>query len=918
MKLNMKFSIRNTLVTISLLASAAFFGWLFQNELNKATEFVSGDPVGSIREIQGRVERRFNRQSKWNIIAEEKELFNLDSIRTTADSNAIILLKKTDNEGNDIFDEITMGSDTYIVLDLLGRMRDINLVSGKLSVKGQQGLVVSTEKARIYADQGLVNLNRDLDEKLSVSVSEGEASVLINNQITRVGSDAILQFDANTGNTSETALAVAAEKPISNALFLGYGTEIQVDFSWRVFTDWSNLILEVSTDPTFSDIDGARIEADSNASLNLGTGHWYWRVLESENGNAGPTSEFSIEQAWRIEPIAPSPGLRIPFRGQAPGVLLNWSSAPYASSYTVEIDRNSSFSNPQIVREVISNSILLKDLAEGSWWWRVIPNYQRGNLRNPLNSEPRYFVLEKRIEHEPVTLISPMKNESLSSLNVRDGIPFRWLAAENIVSYRISVAKNQNMSEIVAVEEGPENWKTLLPTPEPAIYYWRVEAIAADGSDVPNSETRSFTVRPQSGIVELIYPSPGEELKPFTSHSFIWRSDIPGTSRFQLSRIGKAGDEERSRIVDALLEGESFTTVLPNEGEYSWSIQMLDDKGRLLLRSGEARFSLISDFKPPELIDPSPGSTVGIYDSTAIAISWDPSPGADAYEIVLSNQDGVVIGLDRRVEGLSRDFAFSQTDSGGIYTVELTSIRDNPPPGASSRSATAIYQFEVKDSIRYSPAILLSPKDGSTINPIEALRGGINLNWRQDSPLDNYTVELSNEEFTRLYQSKQPSLFLESLSPGSYSWLVRSRDNFGQEAPRSQIARFIIDDFSSLTPPTVVFPQSGTSIDMTGEKSLSFEWESEEETAVYDFTLYSDDKNMPIIREINWNNTTYTLDNLEILDIGNFTLTIQSRIDYPDIGITRTSPVVRVPFALSADVADTKPKILSNELQYAD
>jgi len=74
---------------------------------------------------------------------------------------------------------------------------------------------------------------------------------------------------------------------------------------------------------------------------------------------------------------------------------------------------------------------------------------------------------------------------------------------------------------------------------------------------------------------------------------------------------------------------------------------------------------------------------------------------------------------------------------------------------------------------------------------------------------------------------------------------------------------------------------------------------------------------VPLVREVGWIDSTYTSDNLEILDVGNFILTIQSRIDYPDIGITRTSPVVRVPFALSINVADTVPKMLSDELQYA-
>jgi len=912
----MRFLIRNTVVTIFLLSSAAFFGWLFRNELNKTAEFVDGIAVGEILEVQGQVLRRYNRQSKWDSILGNEEIYNLDSIKTQTGSNAVISLRRIDREGSEILDEITMGSDTYIVFDLLGRMRNVNLVGGRLSARGQEGLRISTEEAVIHADRGLVNLNRDSDGSLGVTVSEGEATVLINDQSTQVGKDEVLQFDKITKRTTRTAITVAAEKPAPNALLLSYETEVPVDFAWRVLADWPSPLLEVSTHPTFSNIDGARIRADSSTTLNLTPGKWYWRVLEPESGNSGPVNEFSIGLARRIESIAPAPGLNIPFRGQAPGVFLRWSSAPYANSYTIELSRNSSFSSPQIVRETVGNSVLIKNLEEGSWWWRVIPRYQRGNLENPLNSEPRYFVLERRIEHEAVTLISPVENASLSNLDVQDGIPFRWLAADGIVSYRISVAKNRNMTDIAAVGDGPENWKNLLPAPEAAVYYWRVEAIAADGIDVPVSETRSFTVRPRGGIVELVSPAPGEELRPFTSHSFIWRSDIPGAARFQLSRV--TSEDERSRIIDVLLKGASFTTTLPGEGEYAWNIKIYDDKGRLLLGSEEARFISRAEFSPPALSNPNPGSVVGITGSTPITIGWDPSPGADAYEVALKNQDGVIVGLDRRVSGLRREFAFSQADNEGTYTVELTSIRDNPPPGAPARSETAIYQFEVGDFVRYLPAIPASPIDGSTLDPVESLRNGVTLRWRQDPPLQDYTVELSNGEFTRLYQSKQPSLFLESLSPGRYSWLIRSRDSFGQEAPKSQIARFRIDDFPSPAPPIVISPKSGINLDMTGKKSLSFEWEAEDGAAVYDLALYRDGSIVPLIRELGWSGSTYTLENLDILNVGNFIFAIQSRIDYSDIGVTRTSPEVRTPFTLSINVADTAPKMLSDELQYAE
>lgn len=84
-----------------------------------------------------------------------------------------------------------------------------------------------------------------------------------------MNSDEVLQFDKNTGRTSRTAVAVAVDRPNPNALLLSYETELSVDFAWQ--------------------------------------------ILESESGNFDPANEFPIGLARRLEPIAPAPGLSIPF-----------------------------------------------------------------------------------------------------------------------------------------------------------------------------------------------------------------------------------------------------------------------------------------------------------------------------------------------------------------------------------------------------------------------------------------------------------------------------------------------------------------------------------------------------------------------------------------------------------------------------
>ncbi len=922
MKSSTKSSIRNILVSVLLLSSSAFFGWVFWSELNRTVENVGGVVVGEIVEIRGQAQRRYNQQSRWGSLNGSEEVYNLDAIRTSSNSGAVIVLKNIDESGNELLDEISLGPDTYIILDLSGKTRNINFVGGNISASGSNGLTVSAEGTLVTFNQGSVNLNRKEGEQTSVTVTEGEATVKTREGSTVVGTDAVLHINETSGVETREQVALTAKTPKSNDLLLTYNEQRQVDFSWELFADWQKPILEVSSNSSFNESEAQvfRMEAASQARLTLPPGLWYWRVVDTLRDESGPINVFSIDMERKANPISPAENLVIPFRGDAPAVSLQWNRAWFADSYTLEMSRTASFAETPVIREVSGSSILIENLSSGTWWWRITPEYRRGILENPPTVTPRSFVLEQRVGHERITLVNPADNATISALDVREGVPFRWENQEGLVSYRLKVASSRSMSDVLAETDGPENWKTLLPAPEPETYYWQVEGVAADGLPVPASDIRSFIVRPLSGSVELVDPSPGEtrEIEPYSSHTFLWRSEVPGTARFQLDRISDEDTGERTRIIESLVNGESFTAPLPGEGLYSWRIQILDKNSRTLVQSTEGAFTLRSEFSPPVLSSPKPGSSVSLIGSSALTISWNPAPGADAYRVVLKAPDGTVISRDDRTVGLIRDFTLGSSGGIGSYTVELSSIRDNPPAGASKVSSTASYRFNVSDFVQYSAAVLQSPANGTAIPALNALRNGITLNWNQDPPLGRYTVELSNDRVTRLYQTTEPTLTLDALEEGNYRWVVKSRDSFGQEAPDSGSARFTVSELPTPSRPVVTSPASGEDIDMTGRRNLVFTWQPVDGADFYDIALYVEGSGSPILRKTGITGTRYALNNLRILDVGNFILSIRARSEYEDVGVTRSSPRLRVPFSLSVNIADTAPTILTDELQYAE
>jgi len=624
---------------------------------------------------------------------------------------------------------------------------------------------------------------------------------------------------------------------------------------------------------------------------------------------------FTVDTERPVDPVSPADRLIIPFRGDAPVVSLQWNRGWFADSYRVEMARSSAFTEVPVVRDVTGSSVLIEDLAAGTWWWRVTPGYRRGLLDAPRSPQVRSFVLEQRTGHDPVRLVSPADGARLSGLEVREGIPFRWQSQDGLVSYRIRVSRNEGFTDVVAESDGPENWRTLLPAAEPDVYWWRVDGTSTDGLPVPESAVRRFEVQPITGSVELLDPAPGEtkELEPFSSHTFLWRSGVPGTARFTLERRDA---EARTRIIESLVNGESFTAPLPGEGTYVWSIQILDERGRPLVESPEGRFRLRSEFRAPTLVRPRPGDSVELVGATSLELGWNPSPGADAYRVVLRGPDGSIYGRDDRVSGLEREFSLPSAASPGRYEVELTALRDNPPAGASRSSETASYGFDIGSLVAYSAAVPVSPADGARIDALTALRSGVTLSWRQDPPLGRWTVELDNGAVTRLYQTTEPRLVLEGLDAAAYTWRIRSRDSFGQEAPDSRVARFTVTDLPAPPTPRVISPSPGENIDMTGARSLVFSWDRADGAEFYDLALYVEGSDEPLLRENGLRGTAYAVENLRILDVGDFVLDLRARTEYEDVGVTRTSPAARVPFSLSVNIASEAPKILTDELQY--
>lgn len=815
MKLNMKFSKNDAfpkldlLVTLVFLFLALLFGWFFYRELSRSVDDTEGIPIGRVTDVLGLSQRRPGRQAHWVNLSLGETLYKSDSIQTGNDSELSILFDSYEDKEAD---EIKLGPNSFVNLNLFNDVVDIFFSAGNLIASGNEGLSVSMEGTVVQMkEKSSVSLLKNKGMPTIISVLEGSVSLDMGDGEQDYGMDSTLYVDTEGGVVSEDPLSVVVNQPKDQSILLCYNSAREVNFEWTLIGMWENPSLEISSSPDFSD---SQFYEEPSATLT--PGKWFWRVNDPQGDKIGESRSFTIKQERIPLIISPSPGRVIEYHKNVPIVSMQWTPANFTDSYLLELAADSQFQNVVFTREIQRTSIILDDLNAGTWWWRVSPIYRSADPGDIPDLDSQSFSLEKQEDYKQTFLLNPPKASSFSVLELDSGIPFRWLVQEGVQNYKLTVASDRDMTQIIASWEGIGNWKALMADADPGVYYWQVEGTGLDGSPVPISDIRSFSIRPKGEALRLVNPINGAlvELPRYGIQTFLWESDVPGISSLTLIKLDEDPENSQKIITKALLKGESFTAVLPGEGEYSWRVQIQDEYGKVLLQDMESRFTMINEY-----------------------------------------------------------------------------IHDR--------------------------AVLFSPETDSAIGELDALQHGVMLQWNVEEEGDFiYTVFVELDGVASVYRTEEKKLILRGLEPGSYSWIVKYQDKNQYESPESEKSSFTIEEITPLSPITVIHPERGQEIDMTGQMSLEFNWKPSPEADTYTLILREQNSREILFKAGDLEKSTYILKDLSCLRAGSFLFEIQGFKDYTEIGVQRETALVSVPFSLKLNIPTTKLEILSDETQY--
>jgi len=910
----MRSLIKDILLTTLLVSVFLYAGREFYRDLNSQITNEGGEVIGEITYIENGAQRKFAGRALWGELETSTSVYNYDSLRTIDNSQARIKLI----DGT----EITLASNTYIVLDWGEKAQNIQFLGGNISAKGSSSdskLQIKSEDTVIALNQASITMDKKEGEGINLSVDTGSIGVTVDGKTTNVKEN----FRANiTGTIKVEQEAVKLLLPVNNRLAVTTSAAIPVTFSWEKILPLTETRLEIGEYKDFFRFTEHKLNnRETSIELNTLPGTYYWRISgKFSDGTAyhSPPNRVVIIRDNAPSLQVPQNEERFEYRNTAPDITFSWTASSLANSSRLQIASDQAFTNVLTNKSGEDNFQTLSGMKEGTYFWRVIPEYTAADLIAYSAPEVRRFSVVKNETLDPPQLLLPSADEKINPLKTKDGLRFSWKSNREIGSYHILISPDSGMKNLVTDQWVSRNSYLLEKLPPPGNYYWQVEGLDRENKSVPPSETRMFTMMESILSVTPLKPAPdslGIE-DSFDNIPFSWDSTLEGPYKIEVFRSGPGALPLTSQIT----KSTAVDLVLPGEGEYFWQITVLDKEGNTLLLSDQVPFHMVHRLQPPPINEPKEGQRISLVGNNPLVLNWQPVPGASYYTAKLIPDNTTYQTLtEEGTPGTTWNITEKNDLRPGAYTFQLQAHKELKG-GVINSSRKSERSFNLDKVQEYGAPLLIYPAEGQQISRLTLIDQKPSFRWSQYPALPRQKIRLSNDpNFQSLILDEDltvQSRPIPELDEGTYYVQIQSEDLEGNRSPDSAIYPFTVTPVPPLTEVQVLAPVAGQVVDMEARNQLDFSWTGIPKTTYYKLALFQEGESLPVFKEDKWTGTRYTFSKLEELNVGRFRLEIKA-LRVRNGQTFQESPVRTVPFELTLPEITVVPDILSPELQYA-
>jgi hypothetical protein len=319
-----------------------------------------------------------------------------------------------------------------------------------------------------------------------------------------------------------------------------------------------------------------------------------------------------------------------------------WERAAGADHYEFQLAADTGFNS--VVYSVSTKNTRAtpdKTVPNGTYYWRVRSIDSSGGA----SGWSPFSTIVKLWAGQPV-LNSPANGALISY--PADPLILRWAAMQGAAKYRVYIAPNSGLTNLVS-GSNPFEVQALNLVPNVLLpqntYYWAVTPLDAQGNPGEQSPIRSFSwVWPSTTTPALADLNATSEV---FDPQFSW-DPIPGAARYEVEVNSDNNFDPASKACCS--DKPISTTLTPLEvfanNTYYWRVRALDRDGNAgVWNEGEPfvkRFDNYPDLSEDSIKrlrmldanDPT-GDLTGVvpYATDDPIVTWDPVPGAASYEV---------------------------------------------------------------------------------------------------------------------------------------------------------------------------------------------------------------------------------------------------------------------------------------------
>ena len=345
----------------------------------------------------------------------------------------------------------------------------------------------------------------------------------------------------------------------------------------------------------------------------------------------------------------------------------------------------------------------------------------------------------------------------------------------------------------------------------------------------------------------------------------------------------------------------------------------LDENGE---RSGEATFSWKGDAETAVYTvsfasDPSVSSIIQSFNTTSNYVTVN----FGGFDI----PDGLYYWS---VSGASADGSVSESSTPRSFTV----VTERPAPAVPAEPTVIdAYEETAAESAAASVPVFVSlPKNGWSFDGLEALRSGVEVQWRCASRLESSRFVLSRRqesgEYVAVLSHEDPAerITITRLGAGEYQWRIEGLTAAGQDVVMEPMS-FTVREIPPLAPAVLAEPAPEFVVNaayLRSSRTLEFRWEPPAGATSQTFSIYrrmSDGRPgwKVLEEELPGAARAYTLSDLSQLDVGSFIWSVDAQAEGAD-GIveqfgTPASSVFSIQIPLPRQVEMIAPVIAEEE-----